>query len=62
MAVIANESIDARSQRWHAPKSYMNPDVSQLVVDVKEATDPLKIELTWESLDEKSFVERFDAE
>lgn len=46
VAVIANESIDARSLRWHAPKSYMNPDVSQLVVDVKEATDSLKIELT----------------
>jgi hypothetical protein len=60
VAVIANESIDPQSQRWHAPKSYMNPDVSLLVVDVKEATDSLKIELTWDG--EKSFVERFDAE
>jgi hypothetical protein len=60
VAIIANETLDPRSQKWHAPKSYMDPTTSELEVTVTEATSPLKLELTWDGAE--PFVERFDAE
>lgn len=60
VAVIANESIDPQSQKWHAPKSYIDVLNSGLSVEVVEPTDQLVIELTWG--DGEPFVERFDSE
>lgn len=60
VAVIGNESVDAQSQKWHAPKSYMDAENSGLTVTVSEEVTELKIELTWDG--GEPFVERFDAE
>jgi hypothetical protein len=60
VAVIANESIDPQSQRWHAPKKYINPDESGLVIDITGPTTDLVIELSWDG--GEPFVERFGAE
>jgi hypothetical protein len=49
VAVVANESIDGSSQRWHAPKRYMDPATSGLEVTVNaEGSNDLPIELSWE--------------
>ncbi|MBL6704921.1 MAG: hypothetical protein ISQ06_02335 [Planctomycetaceae bacterium] len=60
VAIIANETLGPQSQKWHAPKSYMDPTTSELEVTVTEATSALKLELTWDGAE--PFVERFDAE
>jgi hypothetical protein len=60
VTVIANETINAQSHRWHAPKKYASPATSGLMVDITEPTDSLVIELTWDG--EKPFIETFDAE
>lgn len=55
------EPIDGSSQRWHTPKFYSQLDKSELVFDIKEANEDLKIELTWDKdpKHSKPFVERF---
>lgn len=60
VTVIANESIDAQSQRWHAPKEYADPTTSDLTIEVTEPTDSAKIELTWDG--GEPFVEKFASE
>lgn len=60
VAVIAMESIDAVSQRWHAPKKYMSHETSGLTITVEEPTDSLEINLSWEG--GQPFVERFQQE
>mgnify|MGYP007123522310 FL=1 len=60
VTVIANESLGATGQRWHAPKKYMDPSTSELQVNVEGATQSLTIELSWDG--GKPFVESFDAE
>lgn len=60
VAVIANETLDARSQKWHAPKNYMDIENSGLTITVKEPTDSARIELTWDG--GEAFIEKFDAE
>jgi len=59
-AVIALESIDGSSQRWHAPKKYMSVETSGLEVDISEPTDSLVINLTWAG--GQPFIERFGSE
>jgi hypothetical protein len=60
VAVVATESIDGSSQRWHAPKKYTSADTSGLTVTVDGPTDGLKIELTWDG--GKPFVQHFSKE
>ena len=60
VAVIANESMGARAQKWHAPKKYIDSANSGLSINVSQPTDSLKIELTWSG--GQPFVEQFDAE
>lgn len=60
VAVVATETIDAQSQRWHAPKKYMSPETSGLTVEITDPPQPVVIELTWDG--GKPFVERFNAE
>lgn len=60
VAVIANETIDAKSQRWHAPKKYADPTESNLTVEITDAPKPLVIELSWDG--GEPFVERFSDE
>jgi hypothetical protein len=60
VAVIATESIDAGSQRWHAPMKYQDFTTSGLTVKVTGPTDSLKIELTWGG--GKPFVQHFGKE
>ena len=57
VSVTAVESIDERSNRWHAPKKYAESQTSGLEVVIEGPTDDLKIELTWDG--GKPFVERF---
>jgi hypothetical protein len=59
-AVIAVESIDAGSQRWHAPKKYIDSAGSGLTVEVEAPTDSLELNLTWDG--GQPFVEKFDQE
>ncbi|HPM79489.1 MAG TPA: hypothetical protein PLF81_02255 [Candidatus Anammoximicrobium sp.] len=59
-AVIATESINATSQRWHAPKKYADVTRSGLEVNVEKATDNLEIQLSWNG--GRPFVESFEAE
>lgn len=55
------EPIDGASQRWHTPKFYSQLDKSELVFDITEANEDIKIELTWDKDPKHSepFVERF---
>ena len=48
VAIIGLESINAASQRWHAPKKYMTAETSGLHVNIEGPTDDLKIEISWE--------------
>ncbi|WP_145247767.1 hypothetical protein [Aeoliella mucimassa] len=58
--VSAVESIDERSNRWHAPKRYANKISSELWVTIDGPTDDLEIKLTWDG-DKNSgpFVDKF---
>ena len=58
--MIATESINGSSQRWHAPKKYITPETSGLEIDIQKATDSLVIELSWEG--GAPFVEHFGSE
>lgn len=55
VAVIAQEVLDSRRMRWHAPKKYTDPETSGLTATITGPTDSLTIELTWAG--EKPFVE-----
>lgn len=60
VAVIATESIDGSSQRWHAPKKYMDSTTSGLQIEVTEPTDSMELNLSWDG--GQPFVEKFDSE
>ena len=46
--VAASEVLSATEIRWHAPKKYADINTSGLTTEITEATDSLKIELTWD--------------
>ncbi len=60
VAVIANEPIDATSQRWHAPKKYADASTSGLTAQIVEGHPEFTLKLYWEG--GKPFVEKFPAE
>lgn len=60
VAIIANESLNAQSQKWHAPRKYIDPNQSGLKINITGPTDSLKIELSWEG--GQPFVEKYEAE
>jgi len=60
VAVIANESLNPLTQKWHAPQKYMETGTSGLTIDVSDPTDSLVIELSWQG--GKPFIEKFEAE
>jgi hypothetical protein len=55
--VTACQSLDERSNRWHAPKKYADANSSGLEVEITVPRDDLEIELTWAG--GKPFVERW---
>ncbi|WP_425399474.1 hypothetical protein [Aeoliella sp.] len=58
--VSAVESINERSNRWHAPKKYANKVSSDLWVTIDGPTEDLRIELTWAGCKESgTFVDKF---
>ena len=57
VAVVAGEPAGANATRWLAPKKYSEAATSGLTVDIKEPTDKLVIQLTWDG--GKPFIERF---
>ncbi|MFO0811109.1 MAG: hypothetical protein U0746_20970 [Gemmataceae bacterium] len=60
VAVVGTESINAGSQRWHAPMKYASSAESGLTVSIDGPTSSLKIELTWAG--GKPFVQHFGKE
>lgn len=60
VAIIAHETLGAGSQRWHAPKKYIDPTTSELTAAITGPTNDLTLSLTWG--DEKPFVETFGRE
>ncbi len=58
VSVTGVETISTTSQRWHAPKKYVNPKTSGLIATIDGPTDSLVVELTWDG--GKPFVERTD--
>lgn len=57
VAVSGCEMVGENAQRWYAPKRYADASTSGLTVTIKEPTDSLNIELTWDG--GKPFVEKF---
>jgi hypothetical protein len=47
VTVNALEVINARSQRWHAPKKYRDAETSGLMIEISEPTDAVEIQLNW---------------
>lgn len=54
--VDAGESLSSTKTKWHAPKKYFRYTNSGLTEEIRESTDSLVIELTWDG--GKPFVER----
>lgn len=60
VAVIANETLDGTTQRWHAPKRYADASTSRLTVQIVEGHPEITINLYWEG--GKPFDEKFPTE
>ncbi|VTR97998.1 hypothetical protein [Tuwongella immobilis] len=60
VVVLASESINPTTTKWHAPKKYTDTKTSNLTVNITGPTEDLKIELTWGG--GKPFTEKFDKE
>jgi hypothetical protein len=60
VSVYAAEPLGANAKRWLAPRKYADPATSGLTVDIKEPTDSLVIELSWDG--GKPFVERLGSD
>jgi hypothetical protein len=56
VSVTAVEQPDPSTMKWLAPKKYSDPNRSGLRYTIDQATEDLKIELTWNG--GKPFVER----
>ena len=59
VAVVAVEPLTPSTQRWHAPKKYIDAETSGLTCEITGPTDSLVINLSWEG--GKPFVERASA-
>ena len=46
--ISASELLDGSKVKWWAPKKYSDFRRSELVYEISEATDDLKIEITWD--------------
>jgi hypothetical protein len=56
--IYPNESINATTMKWHAPKKYINPETSGLTQEIKGSTDSIVIDLTWKgNTPDKPFIE-----
>lgn len=60
VTVIANETLGAAAQKWHAPRKYVEAATSGLTVTVDGPTDALTINLSWDG--GKPFLERFSGD
>ena len=58
VSVYAVQTVNPRTQRWHAPKKYASPLTSGLTLNVIEPTDAAEIHLTWNG--GKPFDERVE--
>ena len=56
VTIQATEHLNETETRWLTPKKYGNASTSGLSVSIEEATDDLRIELTWDG--KGPFVER----
>jgi hypothetical protein len=45
---VAVQQLSGTSQRWLAPKKYADYSTSGLEVDVKAATNSVRLDLTWD--------------
>ncbi len=54
--VDASESLSGKKVKWHAPKKYFRYSSSGLTQEIRESTDSMLIELTWDG--GKPFVEQ----
>lgn len=60
--VLASESINNSTVKWHAPKKYADRQASGLVEEITGATDSVVINLTWKgNPPEKPFTETTDS-
>jgi hypothetical protein len=60
--ILANESINDTTTKWHAPKKYANRTTSGLTQEISGPMDAVVIELTWKgSTPDKPFIEREDS-
>jgi hypothetical protein len=56
--VLASESLNNTTVKWHAPKKYADRKTSELVEEIKGPTDEVVINLTWKgSKPDKPFTE-----
>jgi len=60
IAVYGYEQVNPSEKRWHAPKSYTNPETSGLQQEIVGPTEDLEINLTWGQ--GAPFTERIDAD
>jgi hypothetical protein len=60
--VLAGESINKSTIKWHAPKKYADRQSSGLVETIEGATDAVVINLTWKgNTPDKPFTETTDS-
>ncbi len=45
--VVSRKVLSGAAQRWLAPRQYLNPQESQLTVEINGPTDNLQVNLTW---------------
>lgn len=60
VVILAGESLNPETTKWHAPKKYTDPKTSNLTVTISGPTNDLKVELKWAG--GKPFVEKFQKE
>lgn len=61
--VIASETINNTTMKWHAPKKYAEQQTSGLTQEIKGPTDSVVIDLTWKgNTPDKPFIERSEAD
>jgi hypothetical protein len=59
--VLASDSINNTTVKWHAPKKYADRQTSGLVQEIEGPTDSVVINLTWKgNTPDKPFTEHVD--